>query len=197
MRARQSAGGLRARQSTGGLRGDQSAGRLRWCVVRSPLLRRFDFWTLALALISGAALLSLAKVAADSFLLYFSPRRADYRLFVASSSPDFSPDNEEEREVCTHPSLHPRTSQSCVSPPAGVRAHACMRACLHALWSLSARSGPPLVAVTEWCLAWALAVGRAAREAEHYWAPLPPTSACCALAPSHPTRAAYVQPMRT
>ena len=39
------------------------------------------------------------KVAADSFLLYLAPRRSDYRLFVESTSPDFSPDTEAERQV--------------------------------------------------------------------------------------------------
>jgi len=62
-------------------------------------LRVFDFPTLMLSLVSGIAFLSMAKVTADFFLLYLAPRRNDYKLFVASASPDFSPDSEAEQHV--------------------------------------------------------------------------------------------------
>ena len=56
----------------------------------------WDTQALILSLISGLAFLSVAKVTADSFLLYLAPRRADYKLFVQATSPDFSPDSDAE-----------------------------------------------------------------------------------------------------
>jgi len=62
-------------------------------------LHVFDLPTLFLSLLSGAGLLFVAKVAADTFLLYLAPKRADYRLFVEAITPDFSPDSEGEKAV--------------------------------------------------------------------------------------------------
>ena len=59
----------------------------------------FDFPTLMLALISGFALFASAKSLADAFLMYAAPKRADYQLFVQSTTPDFSPDGPVEEAV--------------------------------------------------------------------------------------------------
>jgi hypothetical protein len=60
-------------------------------------LRIFDWQALAMAIWTGVLLFSLAKIVADSFLLYCAPKRNDYRLFVTTKSPDFKPSSESER----------------------------------------------------------------------------------------------------
>ena len=72
--------------------------------------------TLMLTLISGLALLSIAKTIADSFVLYISPNRADYRLFVVNSTPDFDPDSPEEKKVLEE-LLHRKRVKVRMSPP--------------------------------------------------------------------------------
>eukprot|EP00316_Scyphosphaera_apsteinii_P012397 CAMPEP_0119303528 /NCGR_PEP_ID=MMETSP1333-20130426/4948_1 /TAXON_ID=418940 /ORGANISM="Scyphosphaera apsteinii, Strain RCC1455" /LENGTH=434 /DNA_ID=CAMNT_0007306233 /DNA_START=169 /DNA_END=1473 /DNA_ORIENTATION=- len=67
--------------------------------VQSGGLNTFDIRTLLLTFVSGIALVSMAKTVANVFLLYLSPHRADYSLFVMTQSPDFSPDNETERHI--------------------------------------------------------------------------------------------------
>ena len=57
--------------------------------------RRFD----DLVGSSGLALLSIAKTVADFFVLYVSPHKLDYRLFVMDHTPDFGPDSEEEKQL--------------------------------------------------------------------------------------------------
>ena len=63
---------------------------------------QLDFRTILLTLVSGLALLSVAKTIADSFLLYIAPRRADYRLFASVTTPDFAPDTTDARKVLEH-----------------------------------------------------------------------------------------------
>ena len=43
----------------------------------------------------------VAKSVADVFLLYAAPRRADYRLFVETLTPDFGPETDEEKQKLT------------------------------------------------------------------------------------------------
>jgi len=62
-------------------------------------LNVFDFQTLMLSLVAGFAYLFVAKMAADYFLLYFAPKRHDYKLFVQAHSPDFSPESEGGRQL--------------------------------------------------------------------------------------------------
>ena len=50
---------------------------------------------------SGIALASTAKMLANFFLMYVAPRKDDYRLFVVSQTPDFSPDTAHEQRVLT------------------------------------------------------------------------------------------------
>tara|TARA_B110001452_G_scaffold256977_1_gene250784 strand:+ start:67 stop:1089 length:1023 start_codon:yes stop_codon:yes gene_type:complete len=59
----------------------------------------FDLRTLLLTLVSGLALLSVAKTVADFFVLYVSPNKLDYRLFVVDHTPDFGPDSEQEKQL--------------------------------------------------------------------------------------------------
>jgi len=59
----------------------------------------FDVRTLILTLVSGFALMSVAKTVANSWVLYLSPDREKYRLFVETTTPDFDPDSEHERVV--------------------------------------------------------------------------------------------------
>lgn len=51
-------------------------------LVETGGMRRLEWRTVLLTIISGFALLSAAKTVADLFLLHFAPRRDDYRLFV-------------------------------------------------------------------------------------------------------------------
>lgn len=62
--------------------------------VRLPHAR-----TIILTLVSGLALLSVAKTVADAFLLYLAPRRKDYALFVETITPDFGPETDQERQT--------------------------------------------------------------------------------------------------
>jgi len=59
----------------------------------------FDFQTLILTLVAGVALLASVKTLANVCLMYVLPRRADYRLFVQTVTPDFLPDSEHESRV--------------------------------------------------------------------------------------------------
>ena len=56
----------------------------------------FDFPTLALSLLTGLAMLSLAKTLADLYLFYLAPKRDDYRIFARSDTPRFDPRSEDE-----------------------------------------------------------------------------------------------------
>ena len=67
--------------------------------VQTGGVRLLDWRTIILTLVSGLALLSVAKTVSDYFLLYVAPQRADYRLFVEQLTPDFGPDNDAERLV--------------------------------------------------------------------------------------------------
>lgn len=67
--------------------------------VTSNKLRVWDFQILFVSLLSGVALIAIAKTIADAFLLYLAPRREDYRLFVETATPDFGPDNEHEKQI--------------------------------------------------------------------------------------------------
>mmetsp|Transcript_3248 Transcript_3248/g.6898 ORF Transcript_3248/g.6898 Transcript_3248/m.6898 type:complete len:375 (+) Transcript_3248:1-1125(+) len=60
---------------------------------------KFDVRTLLLTLVSGFALLSAARTVADMFVLYVSPHREAYKLFVQKTTPDFDPDSEAERAL--------------------------------------------------------------------------------------------------
>ena len=59
----------------------------------------FDFPTLALSLLTGLAMLSLAKTLADVYLFYLAPKRDDYRIFARSDTPRFDPRSEDEVAV--------------------------------------------------------------------------------------------------
>ena len=59
----------------------------------------FDPHTLYISLMSGVALLAVAKVVADTVMLSIAPRRKNYKLFVNTPTPDFVPDNEAERHA--------------------------------------------------------------------------------------------------
>ncbi len=50
----------------------------------------FDAFTLLLTIVSGLALVSVSQMATEVYLLYLSPRRADYRLWLRSQTPDWS-----------------------------------------------------------------------------------------------------------
>jgi len=58
-------------------------------------LMAFDWTVLLLTLVTGLALVSVARTVANLFVLYVAPRRADYRLFVQTATPDFHPDSAE------------------------------------------------------------------------------------------------------
>lgn len=72
----------------------------------------FDVRTLLLTLVAGLALLSAAKTVADFFVLYVSPHRGDYRLFVVDHTPDFGPDTEKERQLLARVLWRKRRKQS-------------------------------------------------------------------------------------
>ena len=57
-----------------------------------------DVRTTLLTLITGLALMSVAKTVTDAYLLYLSPRSKDYRLFVRTTTPDFAPDSDAEAQ---------------------------------------------------------------------------------------------------
>lgn len=59
----------------------------------------FDFQTLLLTLVSGAALIVLAKNVADFYVIRLAPWRENFKLFVQAPTPDFFPDTEYERQV--------------------------------------------------------------------------------------------------
>jgi hypothetical protein len=61
-------------------------------------LSQFDVMTLLLTFVTGIALASVAKTVANAFILYVSPRKDDYRLFVRTTTPDFSPDSDAEAQ---------------------------------------------------------------------------------------------------
>lgn len=73
---------------------------------------RFDVRTLLLTLVSGLALLSAAKTVADAFVLYLSPHRKSYRLFITTDTPDFDPDTEAERLLLAKVLARKRRKQS-------------------------------------------------------------------------------------
>ena len=50
------------------------------------------------AVVTGLALMSVAKTVTDAYLLYLSPRSKDYRLFVRTTTPDFAPDSDAEAQ---------------------------------------------------------------------------------------------------
>ena len=52
-------------------------------------LTTFDFFTLLLTFVSGMALISLSRTVTEWWLLYLSPRRKEYRLFLQSHTPTF------------------------------------------------------------------------------------------------------------
>ena len=73
---------------------------------------QFDVRTLLLTLVAGLALVSAAKTVADFFVLYVSPHRLDYRLFVVDHTPDFGPDSERERKLLAKVLWRKRRKQS-------------------------------------------------------------------------------------
>lgn len=60
---------------------------------------QFDFSTLLLTLVTGSALISIAKTVADFYLRYLSPHKSLYSLFVFSNTPDLDPDDEHSATV--------------------------------------------------------------------------------------------------
>ena len=73
---------------------------------------KLDVRTLLLTLVSGLALLSAAKTVADAFVLYLSPHRKSYRLFITTDTPDFDPDTEAERLLLAKVLARKRRKQS-------------------------------------------------------------------------------------
>uniref|UniRef100_A0A7S0LEJ1 Uncharacterized protein n=1 Tax=Coccolithus braarudii TaxID=221442 RepID=A0A7S0LEJ1_9EUKA len=59
----------------------------------------WSWYAFLLSWLSGAALIGIATTVANCFLKYLAPRRADYKLFVQSTTPDFSPDTDTDKQL--------------------------------------------------------------------------------------------------
>ena len=88
----------------------------------------FEFRTMLLSLASGIALASTAKLLANLFLLYVAPHRHDYRLFVETKTPDFSPDTAHERSVLTQVISRKRSKQEFITGQTGATISSTVRA---------------------------------------------------------------------